>query len=439
MKPLAIVFIAVLLVASFPGTRLTVATADPSQPHAFTVMAVGDIACDPASPNWHGGQGDTKFCQERATSDLVAQARPDAVLALGDNQYENASLDAFERSYDPTWGRFKAITYPVLGNHEYLTPGAAGYFNYFGSRARNFPGGYYSFNLGSWHFIALNSECTEVGVGGCGVGSPQERWLLSDLAANRSACTLAFWHEPRFTSGRNLNHPVLQAFWQDLYSYGAALVLNGHDHIYERFAPQNPQQQADPKGIREFIVGGGGNNHQPAYGTIQPNSELRDNTTYGVLKLTLRADAYDWQYLPADHAGNGTVTDKGTGACHGVATGSENPGGPRAVPVVSTSGGVGLVGRFAVDFMSGRAGQGVVLFGPGPGCSGLVMTAMEDQGAHSTHHWLVVSGNDLPGTVGDIGITPGATYWYETVVSTDLGTEIDDNGGKCYRVTIPKS
>jgi hypothetical protein len=410
-----------------------------TQQATVTVMAVGDIACDPANPDFHGGQGAAKYCQQKATSDLVAQGNPDAVLALGDNQYEDATLAAFEQSYDPTWGRFKGITYPVLGNHEYQTPGAAGYFAYFGALARNIPGGYYSFNVGAWHFIALNSECTEPGVGGCGVGSSQERWLLSDLAATRNLCTLAYWHEPRFTSGRNLNHPALQALWDDLYAFGAEIVLNGHDHIYERFAPQDPQQRLDSRGIREIIAGGGGNNHQPAYGIIQPNSLVRDNTTYGVLKLTLRPDSYDWQYLPAKHAGNGTFTDSGTGTCHGINAGSENGAGPRAVPVVSTSGGLGLVARFAVDFTSGRPGQGSILFGPGPGCSNLVMTATQDQGAGTTHHWFVVDGNDLPGTVGDIGITPGATYWYETVTTTGSGVQVDDNGGKCYSVTIPKA
>lgn len=438
MKRIVLVVLALVL-ASILGSNRVVRAADLAQQNSVTVMAVGDIACDPTSPDFNGGRGDARFCQEKATSDLVVAAHPDAVLALGDNQYEDATLSGFEQSYDPTWGRFKDITYPVPGNHEYQTPGAAGYFAYFGALARNTTGGYYSFNLGAWHFIALNSECTQPGVGGCGVGSPQEQWLLSDLAANRSSCTLAFWHEPRFTSGRNLNHPALQAFWDDLYTYGTAIVLNGHDHIYERFAPQNPQQQADARGIREFIVGGGGNNHQPSYGTIQPNSLVRDNTTYGVMKLTLRSGSYDWQYLPAQHAGNGTFTNKGSGTCQGINAGTENGTGPRAVPVVSPSGSVGVVSRFAVDFQSQKAGQAQVLFGVGPGCSGLVMTATQDQGAGTTHHWFVVTGNDLPGTVGDIGITPGATYWYETETMTSAGTEIDDNNGKCYSVTVPKS
>lgn len=435
MKLMAIALTLFLVFAAALGRSASVA----AEQAAVTVMAVGDIACDPTSPDFHGGQGDAKFCQEKATSDLVAQAHPDAVLALGDNQYENATLSAFQASYDPTWGRFKAITYPVPGNHEYQTPGAAGYFAYFGSLARNDPGGYYSFDLGAWHFIALNSECDEPGVGGCGLGSLQERWLLSDLAAHRASCTLAFWHEPRFTSGRNGNHPALQAFWNDLYAFGAALVLNGHDHIYERFTPQNPQQQADPHGIREIIAGGGGNNHQPNFGTLQPNSVVRDKTTYGVLQLTLRDGSYDWQYLPAQQAGNGTFTDKGSGICPGINTGTANGTGPRAVAVVVGSGSTGNVGRFTVDYSSAVPGQGEVLFGSGPGCTGLVETATQDQGAGTTHHVFIVTGNDLPGTVGDIGVTPGATYSYEVETVTPSGTQIDNNAGKCYSVTVPSA
>jgi len=431
---LGFVFAIASIVAS--GSRVTAAG---TTQQAITVMAAGDIACDPANPDFHAGQGDAKYCQQKATSDLVAQAKPNAVLALGDNQYEDATLAAFQQSYDPTWGRFKDITYPVVGNHEYQTPGAAGYFAYFGPLARNFPGGYYSFDLGAWHFIALNSECTNPLVIGCGVGSQQEHWLLSDLAANRNLCTVAYWHEPRFTSGRNLNHPALQAFWEDLYAFGAELVLNGHDHIYERFATQNPEQQADPNGIREIIAGGGGNNHQPAYGTVLPNSLVRDNTTYGVLKLTLHPDSYDWQFIPDTQSGNGKFTDKGSGTCHGINAGTENGSGPRAVPVVDPSGNGGFIARFTVDYTSAKPGQGEVLFGSGPGCSGLVMTATGDQDTGTTHHWFVVTGNDLPGTVGNIGITPGATYWYETVTMTGSGREIDNNRGKCYSVTVPKS
>lgn len=404
-----------------------------------TVMAAGDIACDPASTHFNNGQGDTQQCHEKATSDLIVAAHPDAVFALGDEQYGGATPAQFTQSYDPTWGRFKAITYPILGNEDYGTPGAAGYFNYFGPLVWNNPGGYYSFNLGSWHVVALNSECNEPGVGGCGVGTPQEHWLLSDLAANRSPCTMALLHEPRFSSGNNGNHPAYQTFWDDLYAFGVALILDGHDHLYERFAPQNPQQQADPRGIRELIVGTGGRSHGVKIPAIQPNNEVLDSTSYGVLRLSLGEGSYSWQFIPDQQAGNGHFTDTGSGTCHGVNTGTENGTGPRAVAAVSPNGSGGTVSRFTVDYTSSKPGRGEVLFGPGPGCSALVMTATQDQGTGTTHHVLVVTGNDLPGTVGDIGITPGATYSYETWTTSVNRQEIDNNNGKCYSVTIPKT
>jgi hypothetical protein len=166
---------------------------------------------------------------------------------------------------------------------------------------------------------------------------------------------------------------------------------------------------------------------------------VRDNTTYGVLKLTLRDGGYDWQFIPDTQAGNGKFTDSGTGTCHGINAGTESSAGPRSVPLVSSSTTYGAVSRFTVDYTSDKPGEGMVLFGPGTGCSDLVMTAMGDAGAGTTHHSFVITGNDLPGTIGDSGITPGTTYSYETVTRTASGTETDNNGGKCYSVTLPKS
>lgn len=403
----------------------------------ITALAAGDIACDPGSPFFNSGQGTANNCEETATSNLIVNAHPTAVFALGDQQYGGGTLPQFEASYDPSWGRGKTVTYPVPGNEDYATRGAAGYFAYFGTLARNYPGGYYSVNLGNWHIIALNSECQEPGVGGCGVGTPQERWLLGDLAANRSPCTLVMWHEPRFTSGKNGNHPQLQAFWDDIYAFGAAILLNGHDHIYERFAPQNAKQQSDPNGVQEFIVGTGGNNHQPRFGTLQPNNQVLDNTTFGVLLLKLGSGSYTWQFLRANQAGNGTLTDAGSGTCHGINAGTSSKTGPRAVPVVSSNN-VGKVARFTVDYNTTSPGTGQVLFGPGPGCSGLIMTAMGDLGANTTHHAFLITGDELAPAATDPGIIPGATYWYETVTRTNSGTVIDDNGGKCYSVAIPQ-
>jgi acid phosphatase type 7 len=217
-------------------------------------------------------------------------------------------------SYGLTWGQFKSITFPVVGNHEYLTAAAAGYFQYFGSAAGKSNQGYYSFDIGAWHLIALNAECSNVG--GCQVGSPQETWLKADLAAHSNTCTLAYWHQPRFSSGKAGNWTQYSTFWQDLYAANADVVLGGHDHDYERFAPQNPSHQADPaQGIREFVVGTGGADHGGAGGfpSIQPNSQVRDNTTFGVLKLTLHPTSYSWAFVP--EAGQ-TFTDSGTTNCH---------------------------------------------------------------------------------------------------------------------------
>jgi hypothetical protein len=278
------------------------------------IAAAGDIACDPGAGNFKGGLGDGNSCAQKATSDLLVGTGLSAVLPLGDIQYEDGAYSKFLASYDPTWGRVKSITRPAVGNHEYLTKNAAGYFQYFGAAAGDPTKGYYSYDVGTWHLIALNSNCPFAG--GCGAGSPQEQWLRQDLASHRNLCTLAYWHHPRFSSGQHGNRPDYDALWRALYAGGADVVLNGHDHDYERFAPQNPDQAADPAyGIRAFVVGSGGRNHYRFIQT-QPNSEVRDMTTYGVLRLTLHPAAYDWQFVPA--AGGGAFTDAGTGACHGI-------------------------------------------------------------------------------------------------------------------------
>ncbi len=199
----------------------------------------------------------------------------------------------------------------MVGNHEYGTRDAAGYFSYFGGAAGDPAEGWYSYDLGSWHLIALNSECSHVG--GCGAGSAQERWLRADLAAHRTACTLAYWHEPRFSSGQHGDRASYDAFWRDLYDAGAEIVLNGHDHDYERFAPQNPDGRLDlARGIREFVVGTGGASHYH-FKKVKPNSEVRGTDTFGVLLLRLGSERYQWQFVPG--AGK-DLTDSGTGLCH---------------------------------------------------------------------------------------------------------------------------
>lgn len=282
----------------------------PPQP-STVIVAVGDIACDPQSPYFNEGKGKNDNCQMRATADLVPKIKPKAVLVLGDNQYEKGELENYRKSYDPTWGKFKSITKPVPGNHEYATDQAAGYFDYFGKLAGDRTKGYYSFNLGNWHLIALNSNCEFVG--GCNAGSPQEKWLKADLKANSKACTLAFWHHPRFSSGLHGNNKALDIFWRDLYAAGAELVLSGHDHDYERFAPQGLNDTVDLKqGIRQFVIGSGGKNLYP-FKTVRANSEVRNNDTYGILKLTLQPQGYTWDYKPIPGS---DFTDQGKATCH---------------------------------------------------------------------------------------------------------------------------
>ena len=287
--------------------------AEPASPVALrpVIAAAGDIACDPASGSYNGGSGTAASCHMKATSDLLVGSGLSKVLTLGDNQYEKGELAKFKQSYDPSWGRVKAMTRPSVGNHEYGTARASGYFDYFGASAGDRSKGYYSFDVGAWHLIALNSNCSAVG--GCGAGSAQAKWLKADLARNPAVCTLAYWHHPRFSSGQHGNNTSVSTFWQLLYAAGADVVLAGHDHDYERFAPQTPAGAADPaNGIREFVVGTGGKNHY-GFSAVRPNSQVRNSTVYGVLKLTLHPAGYDWRFVPEPGK---TFTDSGTGTCH---------------------------------------------------------------------------------------------------------------------------
>jgi hypothetical protein len=291
-----------------------VAAADP------TVAAAGDYGCDPLDPHYNNldGTPDGKQCQQKATSNLLVNGGFDKVLALGDQHY-CGSLAEYQQAYDPTWGRVKAITRPVPGNHEYLTAGgstpttgcdssnagAAGYFGYFGAAAGTVGQGWYSYDVGAWHLIALNSNCGDAG--GCVPSSPQGLWLAADLAAHPDQCILAYWHIPLFSSGGRASQNGYW-LWQQLYAAHADVVLDGHDHIYERFDPQDANGLGDPNGIREFIVGTGGANHT-SIAAVAANSVVRDTTTFGVLALTLHSNSYSWVFEPA--AGTGTFTDGG--------------------------------------------------------------------------------------------------------------------------------
>jgi hypothetical protein len=270
-------------------TATTTPTIAPTAPEgSVTVIAAGDIS----------------FC-ENDNDELTAQLLdnlPGTVLALGDNAYDSGTLSQFTSCFDPTWGQHKDRLKPVPGNHEYLTSGASGYFQYFD----NIPS-YYAYDLGSWRIYALNSEIDVA------ASSEQVQWLQADLAANPRQCVLTYWHRPRWSSGKNHGgSEAYQTLWQIFYEAGAELVLNGHEHNYERFAPMNAAGEADTQGLREFVVGTGGRSHYE-FGTIAANSEVRDNTSFGVLKLTLRPTGYDWQFIPA--AGS-TFTDSGSTECH---------------------------------------------------------------------------------------------------------------------------
>ena len=289
------VVVAVLL-ASNAG--LSAAAGTPVAANTATLIAAGDIA----NCANDGAQ---------QTAALIAQI-PGTIAPLGDNAYEFGTPEEYAQCFGPTWGRFKERTRPAPGNHDYYTPEAAGYCGYFGAVAGPRGKGYYSYDLGAWHVVVINSNCDAVG--GCADGSPQQQWLAADLAAHPAACTLAYWHHPRFSSGaEHGDDPAMTDIWQTLQNTGAEIVLSGHDHDYERFAPQDANGVADPAhGIREFVVGTGGDSHYP-FGPQEANTEVRNNTTFGVLVLTLKLAGYDWRFEPV---AGGPFTDQGSGACH---------------------------------------------------------------------------------------------------------------------------
>lgn len=279
--------------ASTPAsTTVDVDTPTPPPPGTEILVGAGDIAdCN------------TPWDEETAA---LLDGVPGTVFTTGDNAYNDGTPAQFANCYDPSWGRHKARTRPSPGNHDYNTSGATGYYGYFGAAAGDPSKGYYSYDLGAWHVVSLNSNVAR------GPGSAQIAWLNADLAASSSACTVAYFHHPRFSSGSHQNDSSQGTLWDELYAAGADVVLVGHDHDYERFAPQTPAGDADPvNGIRQFVVGTGGRSLR-SFGTIQPNSEFRYNSDHGVLKLSLYAGGYDWEFISTD----GTVRDSGSDTCH---------------------------------------------------------------------------------------------------------------------------
>jgi hypothetical protein len=302
---------------SAPSAAVAASPASAADP---VIAAAGDIACSPDDGSFNSGAGTATACRQMATSDLLTGGGLTAVLPLGDMQYECPTASSLALSYDPSWGRVKAISHPVPGNHEYIgasRPGCTNavdaYYSYFGAAAGNPATGYYSYDLGDWHVIALNTN-TSCSVIACSAGSAQEQWLQADLAAHPAACTLAYFHEPLFTSGSGEDGGTnaVRPFWDALQAAGAEVILNGHVHNYERFAPQSPAGAPDPAGIREIVVGTGGKSHY-AIGAIAANSEVRSANAFGVLRMTLHPDGYDWQFVPA--AGS-TFADSGSSPCH---------------------------------------------------------------------------------------------------------------------------
>lgn len=300
---LGVVLPFLLLIGSVPST-----VASPQD--TVVVAAAGDIACALFGQDSPAELGRASACHEMETSDLLLQTDGlAAVLTLGDNQYPNGSVKDFQTSYDRSWGRLKSITHPSMGNHE---GDGAGYYAYFGDAAGPSGRGYYSFDVGAWHVIALNSNdrCRIVV---CDRQSAQVAWLKDDLARHPRRCTLAYWHHPRFSSGKHGDDDTMGPIWEVLYTSGVDLVLTGHDHDYERLAPLDAVGRLDrARGIRSFIVGTGGKTHF-AFSQAKPTSEARNSDTFGILKLTLHPTSYEWEFVP--EAGK-TFTDQGMGQCH---------------------------------------------------------------------------------------------------------------------------
>jgi hypothetical protein len=283
--------------SSAPVTPAIPASNGPDSRESVVLIGAGDIA-------------DCSLPGARQTSDLLVE-QPGLVFTAGDNAYPDGSSANFDDCYAPTWGRVKDRTIlPAAGNHDWLTDRAAGYLGYFGTTAAPNGTTWYSRDLGAWHVIVLDSNCEKVG--GCGAGSPQGEWLARDLATSQARCTVAIWHHPRFTSGEHGNDPTVAPFWDQLHAARAELVINGHDHDYERFAPQDPAGNVErPGGLREIVIGTGGTELR-SFHAQAANSEFRVAGTWGVLRLTLHPFNYEWEFLPA---GGTTFADAGSTPC----------------------------------------------------------------------------------------------------------------------------
>ena len=381
------------------------------------IMAAGDIACNASSSG--------AACKGQETSDLLVAENPDAVLPLGDTQYECGELGDFQTFYHASWGRVFDKTRPVVGNHEYTTSldplnhcfglpaGAPGYFTYFGSRGSPLDTdctasckGYYSWDIGAWHMIALNSNCARNF--NCNPGDPQLQWLESDLAAHPNQCTLAYWHHPLFTSGQVGPTVQMRPAYQRLFDAGVDVVLNGHDHDYERFAPLDPTGQVDPvRGIREFVVGTGGRNMTSFTGSPRPGSERRSSSVYGVMRLDLAPDRYTWQMRPI---AGGSFSDGGSQRCHSA------PVSDTSAPTAPTSLRAATNASNAVDLSWGESqdDEGVVAYrifrdGQPLTTTGAVSGYTDTTVALATTYTYEVHAVDGAGNVSDVSSTSTVT------------------------------
>jgi acid phosphatase type 7 len=313
--PVALLLVLVAM-ASVPNASAT--------PQPVGIAAAGDIVCEPTGPYFDASN--PAHCQFRATArairDEIAAGTVERVLPLGDNQYHQGSLSEYRHGYDPTWGTFKSLTEPAAGNHEWLTPNADGFFDYFSPTTPQIDPGryYYSYDLGAWHIIVLDSNCSSLPGSpsnpdnGCVRNSPQMTWLEGDLARDSATCTLAYWHHPRFSSGERGDIVKTTPFWRALYAAGADVILTAHRHMYERFQPQDPDGNLDQQnGIVEFVVGTGGDDHGMIVSPPSPNEVVRDNTTFGYLHMTLETSGYTFDFVPV---AGGSFTDSGAGSCH---------------------------------------------------------------------------------------------------------------------------
>jgi chitodextrinase len=392
-------------------------SANPLQVSAVTdpvIAAAGDIACDPTSSSYNGGNGTSGSCHAMKTSNMLVNGGFSAILPLGDNQYYCGGYQAFMQSYDASWGRVKGITHPSVGNHEYLTSGGTdcdptgkglGYFQYFGAAAGLASQGFYSYNIGTWHLIALNSNCSSAG--GCSASSAQGTWLVADLAAHANMCTLAYWHIPLYSSGGRANGNSLY-FWQALYAAHADVVLSSHDHTYERFAPQDPYAHLDTaNGIREFIVGTGGANHT-SFVTVAANSEVRDSTSFGIMEMTLHAKSYDWNFVP-DTAGG--FTDAGTGTCH-------SSGGDTAPPTAPTNLAANAVSPNEVDLSWSASADNVGVAG------------------YRIYRNASLVGSSTTTAYADTGLQAGTSYSYYTI-AFDAAGNVSTVSNSATATTLP--